>query len=62
MLDVLSYVIFTVMPVGSVTCHVRCTVSLFDSTKQLKGMMSPGHSMSVLETILSRGVIVTFAE
>lgn len=62
MLEVWSCVIFTVVPVGKVTRHVRCTVSLFDSIKQLKGITSPGHSMSDLEAILSREVIVAFAE
>ena len=53
---------FTTVPVGSTKRHVRWTVSLFDSTKQLKGIVSPGHSISDLKEIRISGVIVTFAE
>ena len=50
---------FKTVPVGSTKRHVRWTVSLFDSMKQLKGIVSPGHSILDLE---ESGVIVTLAE
>ena len=40
---------------------MRCTYSLLDWMEQLYGIVSPEHSMSLLETFLSNGAKVTKA-
>ena len=40
---------------GNTTVHVRRMFSLLENTEQLYGIVSPGHSISDLETIRSSG-------
>ena len=44
-----------------VTCHFNFTVSLFDKMEQMYKSWSPGHSMSSLDEIRSKGMIDTDA-
>ena len=51
----LEYVMLTAVDPGMVTSHVKWIVSLLERIEQLNGIMSPGHWMSPLDIIGSKG-------